>query len=56
MYEFNPQDVFSFAAFVGAEVKEKGKELFFKRCPKCHGGRNDLIIKTVCIDKNLEFV
>ena len=53
MYEFNPQDVFSFAAFVGAEVKEKGKELFFKRCPKCHGGRNDLDTFSVNLENGL---
>ena len=38
MYEFKKSDVFDFGYFIGAEVKEKGNELFFKRCPKCGGG------------------
>ena len=38
MYEFNKSDVFDFGYFIGAEVKEKGNELFFKRCPQCGGG------------------
>ena len=38
MYEFKRSDVFDLAMFMGAEVKEKGNELFFKRCPRCGGG------------------
>ena len=38
MYEFKKADVFDLAMFMGAEVKEKGNELFFKRCPRCGGG------------------
>ena len=38
MYEFKKSDVFDFGYFIGAEVKEKGNELFFKRCPQCGGG------------------
>ena len=38
MYEFKKSDVFDFGYFIGAEVKEKGNELFFKRCPQCNGG------------------
>lgn len=38
MYEFKKSDVFDLAMFMGAEVKEKGSELFFKRCPRCGGG------------------
>lgn len=38
MYEFKKSDVFDFARFIGAETKEKGNELFFKRCPRCNGG------------------
>ena len=40
MYEFKKSDVFDFGYFIGAEVKEKGNELFFKRCPQCGGGTN----------------
>ena len=38
MYEFKKSDVFDFGYFIGAEVKEKGNELFFKSCPQCGGG------------------
>ena len=41
MYDFKSKDVFDFASFIGAETKQKGNELFFKYCPKCHGGGND---------------
>lgn len=37
-YELNRQDIYSFAAFIGAKTKEKGDELHFELCPKCHGG------------------
>ena len=40
MYEFKKSDVFDFGYFIGAEVKEKGDELFFKRCPQCGGGES----------------
>ena len=38
MYEFKSKDVFDFAEFIGAETKQKGNELLFKYCPRCHGG------------------
>ena len=41
MYEFKSKDVFDFAEFIGAETKQKGNELFFKYCPRCHGGGGD---------------
>ena len=41
MYEFKRSDVFDFGYFIGAETKEKGNELFFKYCPRCHGGGDD---------------
>ena len=41
MYDFKSKDVFDFAEFIGAETKQKGNELFFKYCPRCHGGGND---------------
>lgn len=41
MYEFKRSDVFDFGHFIGAETKEKGDELFFKYCPRCHGGGDD---------------
>lgn len=41
MYEFNATDVFDFANFIGAEVMQKGDELWFKYCPHCKGGGKD---------------
>ena len=41
MYEYKKQDVFNLASFIGAEVKQKGNELFFKYCPNCKGGGHD---------------
>ena len=40
-YTFKSSDVFDFAKSVGADVHQKGNELFFRKCPKCHGGRGD---------------
>lgn len=40
MYKFKKEDVYQFAAYVNAQVREKGDELFFKYCPKCDGGEN----------------
>lgn len=37
-YEFNIDDVFQLASFIGAEVVEDGEEMQFKLCPYCHGG------------------
>lgn len=41
MYEFCKNDVFAFAATIGAVTQEKGDELFFRFCPKCNGGGKD---------------
>ena len=41
MYEYKQSDVFEFASFLNSETKLKGNELFFKYCPKCHGGGED---------------
>lgn len=41
MYEYKESDVFGLASFIGAEVREKGNELFFKYCPHCNGGGHD---------------
>lgn len=40
-YTFKATDVFDFARSIGADVHQKGDELFFKKCPKCHGGGSD---------------
>lgn len=40
-YIFNKSDVYALANGLGAAVKEKGGELFFKRCPYCGGGGHD---------------
>lgn len=37
-YELKREDVYGLAAYLHAEVKEKGDELFFRLCPKCGGG------------------
>lgn len=34
-YEFKEQDAYDFARHVGAEIKERNRELFFKICPYC---------------------
>jgi len=34
-YVMNRDDLNGFVEFIGAEVKEKGKDLFFRYCPKC---------------------
>ena len=36
-YIMNRDDLMGFVEFIGAEVKEKGKDLFFRYCPKCGG-------------------
>ena len=40
-YEYNPDDVLAFAAARGDTTRRKGNELEFKRCPYCHGNKND---------------
>lgn len=40
-YQINKDDIYGFANSVGAEVKEKGKELFFRWCPYCNGNGHD---------------
>ena len=40
-YTFKANDVLDFARSIGADVHQKGDELFFRYCPKCRGGRGD---------------
>lgn len=40
-YIFKQSDVFDFAHSIGADVHQKGEELWFKKCPKCHGDGED---------------
>ena len=40
-YLFRADDVYGLASKLGAEVKEKGKELFFRYCPYCNGDGHD---------------
>ena len=43
MYEFNKDDAFRFADFVGTQTKVYREELLFKSCPYCKGtGRDNL--------------
>lgn len=39
-YIFKQEDAFGFARSIGEETRERGDELFFRYCPKCHGGNN----------------
>lgn len=42
VYEFNPDDAFRFARFVGIKTYQHGDELIFKECCYCHGkGRSN---------------
>ena len=34
-YEMNQDDLNGFIEFIGAETKQKGKDIFFRYCPKC---------------------
>ena len=34
-YEMNMDDLNGFIEFIGAETKQKGKDVFFRFCPKC---------------------
>lgn len=40
-YEFKASDVWNFSETIRTEKKQKGNELFFKRCPYCNGGGHD---------------
>lgn len=35
-YELNREDIFSFSHTIGIETRQKGNELKFKYCPRCH--------------------
>lgn len=37
MYEFNKDDAYRFADFIGTQTKENNNELMFKVCPYCKG-------------------
>ncbi len=39
-YEMNRNDVFAFAASIGANLQEKGDELWFKQCPYCNSRKD----------------
>lgn len=39
-YEFKVEDAYGLARAIGADIHEKGDELFFKYCPQCRGGGN----------------
>lgn len=40
-YEFRADDVYGLASKLGADVREKGDELFFRFCPYCKGDGHD---------------
>ena len=40
-YEFNPEDARAFAKSLGIQVRERGDELHFKKCPYCGNRTND---------------
>lgn len=39
-YVFKPEDAFGLARAIGSDTHEHGDELFFRFCPKCHGGES----------------
>ncbi|WP_034452490.1 ATPase domain-containing protein [Butyrivibrio sp. AE2032] len=41
LYEFNPDDARAFAKSQGIQVKERGDEIHFKKCPYCGNTTND---------------
>ena len=49
-YEMRGQDVIDFAASVRTEVKTKGDELWFKKCPYCQGGGKDIYTFSVNLE------
>lgn len=40
IYEFNKEDAFRFANFVGIQANQRGDELIFKQCPYCKSNTN----------------
>lgn len=50
MYEFNPDDAYSFARHVGIEVKQRGNNLHFKTCPYCRPRATKDNVNTFAID------
>lgn len=53
MYEYKKEDVYNLASFIGAEVKVKGNELFFKYCPMCKGAGHDKDTFSVNLDNGV---
>lgn len=49
-YIFNPQDVKDFSRTVPGETFEYKGELFFNKCPYCHGGTNGKDTKTFSVN------
>lgn len=39
-YEYKQDDVYALANKLGIDIREKGKEIIFKRCPYCNGGNS----------------
>ena len=40
-YELKADDIYGFASAINADTRERGKELEFRHCPKCHGGSHN---------------
>ena len=49
-YEFNANDAYDFARFIGIEAKERNMELHFKTCPYCRPKATRDNINTFAID------
>ena len=49
-YTFRADDVYGLASKLGADVREKGKELFFRYCPYCGGDGHDRDTFSVNLD------
>jgi len=37
-YELKQEDIWALARTLSADIRQKGDELYFKKCPYCHGG------------------
>lgn len=52
-YELRRDDIFGFAQKIGAQVREKGDELFFKHCPYCNGSGKDTETFSINLDTGM---
>ena len=53
-YEFDRNDAFRFANFMGISTRVKGKDLLFTTCPYCHSTETWLVDGNQCVIKEIE--